>query len=110
MTDRLFMKKRQRSRSRDFFTLKNIFRIMLVSLLVFAGFMYFVQDPTTALCEGGCESQYSLASQILGFFFMFAAIILVAGLVGALFAYLRHSRASSIYTETIASEDEAKDA
>lgn len=99
------MKKRQRARQRDLFTLKNIFRIMLVSVLVFAGFMYFVQDPTTALCEGGCESQHSLASQVLGFFFMFAGIILVAGLVGGLFAYLRHSRSASIYTEMDTSDD-----
>lgn len=78
--------------------MRNIFRIMLVSLLVFAGFIYYVGDPTTALCDGGCESQQSLTGQVLGFFLMFLGVIAGAAVVGALFAYIRRSRASSIYT------------
>lgn len=94
MPEHIFIKKRQRRRGRHFLTTKVILRLMVASLLTLGGFIYFIGDPTTTLCENGCESQHSLMAWIAGFFMIFAGIIALAGLTGALFAFLRWTRGS----------------
>lgn len=95
MAERLFMKKRQRSRGNGFLTNKVIVRLIVLSALMLGGFLYFIGDPTTPLCEGGCEGPHSLMAWILGFFMIFAAIIALAGVTGALFAAFRWARRDS---------------
>ncbi|GHF16497.1 hypothetical protein GCM10017044_08490 [Kordiimonas sediminis] len=49
-------------------------------------------NPTEGLCEGDCESLYSLNALVIGFFMMIGAAIAAGGLVGAFWAFLRRRR------------------
>lgn len=114
MVEHIFLKKRQRRRKDGFLTAKNIFRIMLVSVLTLAGFLYFIGDPTTAICENGCESEFSPGIWMLGFLIIFGSIILLAALVGALLAIRRwadgsDSGAFSVLMNTDSTAEEPDD-
>lgn len=96
MAENIFIKKRQRQRLKDgFVTFKLILRLIVASVLLLLGFLYFVGDPTTTLCENGCESEFSLGIWVLGFALIFGGIILLGGLVGGLVAFLRWTRGGS---------------
>lgn len=92
MAEHLFIKKRQRQRGKSLFTTKNALRLVLVSLLTWGGFLYFVGDPTIGTCVDACESEHSLGIWILGFFMIFAGVILFASIIGGIFAFLRWQR------------------
>lgn len=94
MTEHIFIKKRQQQRRKSgtLLTTRNALRLIVVSILTLAGFLYFIGDPTTAICESGCESKHSLASWTLGFFMIFATIIAFASGIGAIFGFLRWQR------------------
>ncbi len=97
MPEHIFIKKRQRQRKRrdGFLTTKLIVRLIIVSLVLLALFLNFVGDPTVTICENGCESEFSFGTWALSFFLIFSGIILVAGVVGALIAFLKWSRRNS---------------
>ena len=95
MVEHIFVKKRQRRRTGNLLNTKNAIRLVVISLLTLGGFLYFVGDPTTRLCDGGCESTHSLTSWVLGFVIMFAAIIAVASCIGAIFGFIRWQRSKS---------------
>ncbi len=67
----------------------------MASVLLWLGFMYFVGDPTTGVCENGCESEFSFKTWALAITMIFGGIILVGGLTGALIALMRRNRDSS---------------
>ncbi len=106
MAENIFIKKRQKQRRREnFLTIKLILRLVVASVLMLLGFLYFVGDPTTSMCENGCESEFSLATWIFGFFILFAGVAVLGGLVGGLVAFLRWKRRDSIGTLTAMMED-----
>lgn len=94
MAEHIFIKKRQQDRRRSgtLLNTRNALRLILISILTLGGFLYFIGDPTTAICEQGCESQHSLGAWTLGFFMIFAAIIAAASGIGAVFGFLRWKR------------------
>ena len=97
MSENIFIKKRQRQRKRrdGFLTTKIIVRLILVSVVLLVLFLNFVGDPTVTICENGCESEFTIGTWVLGFFMIFGGIILMAGVVGALLAFLKWSRRNS---------------
>lgn len=111
MADHIFLKKRQKQRRREgrLFTNKNILRLVFVSAVMLGGFLYFIGDPTTAICEDGCESTYSLGAWILGFFIIFGSVIGVAALFGIVFAMLKWSRSDSDSTFSSLLDTSAED-
>ncbi len=95
MSENLFIKKRQKERRKHtFLTVKLIMRLVFASALLLLGFHFFVGDPTDGLCAAGCESEYSLATYVYAALIMLGAVIVLGGLTGALFAYLRRNRQS----------------
>jgi hypothetical protein len=97
MVDHIFLKKRQKQRRREgsLFTNKNILRLIAVSAVMLGGFLYFIGDPTTAICENGCENTHSVGTWVLGFLIIFGTIIGVAALFGSLLAIVKWSRGGS---------------
>ncbi|WP_262693732.1 hypothetical protein [Kordiimonas aquimaris] len=95
MVEHIFVKKRQHRRSGNLLNTKNAIRLIVASLLTLGGFLYFVGDPTTGLCEGGCESQHSLTAWVFGFFIVFASIIALASCIGAIFGFIRWQRSKN---------------
>lgn len=97
MAEHIFIKKRQRHRKRrdGFLTTKIIVRLIIISAVLLVLFLNFIGDPTVAICEDGCESQFSFSAWALGFFMIFGAVIGAAGIVGALIATLKWSRRNS---------------
>ncbi len=91
MSENPFIQKRQRSRRKATFLLgtRNIIGLVVLSGVAFAAFRLWVGDPTDALCEGECESLYSLFSWVLGFFIMFAAVVAAGGVLGLIVAFIR---------------------
>lgn len=91
MSENPFIYKRQRQREKKtaLLSTRNIFGLIAVMLAAYAAFRLWIGDPTTAICEDGCESLYSLATWVLGFFLLFAAVIAAGAVVGLLIAFIR---------------------
>ena len=91
MSENPFIHKRQRQRAKKtaLLSTRNIFGLIAVMLAAYAAFRLWVGDPTTAICENGCESLYSLAAWVLGFFILFAAVIAAGAVVGLIIAFIR---------------------
>lgn len=109
MSESLFIKKRQRDRRKhSFLTIKLILRLVVSSVLLWLGFMYFVGDPTTSVCENGCESEFGFNTWALAIVMIFGGIILIAGLAGALIALIRRNRASSSLSVFLDEKDDSE--
>lgn len=91
MSENPFIQKRQRSRRKATFLLntRNIIGLVVLSLVAFAAFKLWVGNPNDVLCEGECESLYSLFTWVLGFFIMFAGVIAAGAALGLIIAFLR---------------------
>ncbi len=109
MSENLFIHKRQRQRAKKtaLLSTRNIFGLIAVMLAAYAAFRLWVGDPTTAICENGCESLYSLAAWVLGFFMLFAAVIAAGAVVGLLVAFLRRRTEAGESAITRMQENEA---
>lgn len=109
MSENLFIKKRQRDRRKqNFLTVKLILRLVVASVLLWLGFLYFVGDPTTAICENGCEGEFSLGTWIAAAAMVFGAVVVVGGLTGALIAFLRSGRSNSSLSVLISDDQNQK--
>lgn len=97
MPDHIFIKKRQRQRKKrdGFLTTKLIIRLIIVSAVLLVLFLNFIGDPTVTICENGCESEFSFSTWALGILMIFGGVIMIAGIVGALLAFLKWSRRNS---------------
>tara|TARA_R110002096_G_scaffold424331_1_gene632153 strand:+ start:616 stop:954 length:339 start_codon:yes stop_codon:yes gene_type:complete len=92
MSENTFIQKRQRERARPFLTLRIIFGLIFLSLMVWAGFYFEYGSIGDANCDGTCESLHSLGSWVLGFSLIFLGVISLGALAGGLFSLLRWSR------------------
>ncbi|WP_417464149.1 hypothetical protein [Kordiimonas sp.] len=109
MSENPFIHKRQRQRAKKtaLLSTRNIFGLIAVMLAAYAAFRLWVGDPTTAICEDGCESLYSLAAWVLGFFMLFAAVIAAGAAVGLLVAFIRRRADAGESAITRMQENEA---
>jgi len=91
MSENPFIQKRQRSRRKATFLLgtRNIIGLIVLSLVAFAAFRLWVGNPNDVLCEGECESLYSLFGWVLGFFLMIAGVAAAGAILGLLIAFIR---------------------
>lgn len=96
MAENVFIKKRQKERRKQtFLTVKLILRLVVASVLMWLGFVYFVGDTSEGQCVGGgCEAEYSLATYAIAGLLMLLAVIVLGAAVGALISYLRRGRSS----------------
>ncbi|WP_262692157.1 hypothetical protein [Kordiimonas aestuarii] len=96
MSDNPFIKKRQRSRRKATFLLgtRNIIGLVVLSLVAYAAFRLWVGNPADTMCDGECESMYSLFASVLGFFMMFAAVITAGAVIGLVVALMRRTAGS----------------
>ena len=94
MSENPFIQKRQRSRRKATFLLgtRNIVGLVVLSLVAYAAFRLWVGNPADTLCDGECESIYSLFTMVLGFFLMFAGVIAAGAAIGLLVAFIRRRR------------------
>jgi len=92
MSDNKYIQKRRRARNKSLITTRNILMLILLSVAVYAGFYFEYGVIDDGTCEGACENEYSLWAWVLGFFFIFAAIIAAGALGGGILAFLRWSR------------------
>lgn len=91
MSENPFIQKRQRSRRKATFLLgtRNIIGLVVISLVAYAAFRLWVGNPNDALCEGECESLYSLFGWVLGFFLMIAGVAAAGAVLGLVIAFFR---------------------
>lgn len=107
MAEKLFIKKRQKDRRKHtFMTVKLILRLVVASVLLMLGVLYFFGDTGSDACVNGCEGQYSLTTWVLAFLMIFGVVIVLGGLTGALIAYMRRNRSSGSLTSLISEERE----
>ena len=103
MSENVFIKKRQKERRKQsFLTVKLILRLVVASVLMWLGFLYFVGDTSDGQCVGGgCEAEYSLATYALAGLIMLVAVIALGALVGSLIGYLRRSRSTGNFSSFV---------
>ncbi|WP_417449960.1 hypothetical protein [Kordiimonas sp.] len=91
MSENPFIKKRQRSRRKATFLLgtRNVIGLIVLSLVAYAAFRLWVGNPADSMCDGECESLYSLLTWVLGFVIMFACVIGAGAVIGLLVGALR---------------------
>ncbi len=111
MAENVFIKKRQKERRKQtFLTVKLILRLVVASVLMWLGFVYFVGDTSEGQCVGGsCEAEYSLATYAIAGLLMLLAVMVLGAAVGALISYLRRDRSSegfSSYLDTPNDQDQ----
>ncbi len=92
MSDNQYIKKQQRVRARGLLTTRNIFSLIFLSVIIYAGFYFEYGDIGDSSCEGACENTHSYGAMILGFLMIFLGVIAAGGIVGAFIAFLKWSR------------------
>ena len=100
MSENLFIKKRQKERRKQsFLTVKLILRLVVASVLMWLGFIYFVGDTSEGQCVGGaCEAEYSLATYAIAGLIMLIVVIALGALVGSLISYMRRRRSTGNFS------------
>lgn len=108
MAENVFIKKRQKERRKQtFLTVKLILRLVVASVLMWLGFVYFVGDTSEGQCVGGgCEAEYSLATYAIAGLLMLLAVIALGALVGSLVSYLRRSRSDGNFSAFVETPDD----
>ena len=92
MSDNKYIQKRRRVRNKPLITTRNILMLILLSVAVYAGFYFEYGVIDDGTCKDVCENEYSFWAWVIGFFFIFAAIIAAGALGGGVLAFLRWSR------------------
>jgi hypothetical protein len=110
MSDNQYIKKQQRARTRSFLTTRNIVSLMVMSVVIYAGFYFEYGTMDDGSCDGACESLHSLSTWVLAAGMIFASVIAAAAVVGALVAFIKWSRARKDDTlSTLIGEDPTQD-
>lgn len=108
MAENVFIKKRQKERRKQtFLTVKLILRLVVASVLMWLGFIYFVGDTSEGQCVGGaCEAEYTLATYAIAGLIMLLAVMALGALVGSLISYMRRSRSADSFSKFVDQPDQ----
>jgi len=110
MPENLFIQKRKKARNKPFLTSRVIFSLILLSLLIYAGFYFEFGRVGDALCDGPCESTHSFGVWLAGGGILLASIIGLAFIVGVLVALIRRTQKSNDTLSTLLANDVSKEA
>lgn len=110
MSENLFIQKRKKARNKPFLTSRVIFSLILLSLLVCAGFYFEFGRVGDVLCDGPCESTYSFGIWLAGGGILLISIIGLAFIVGILVALIRRSRKSNDTLSTLLANENCQEA
>lgn len=105
MSDNQYIRKLQRARNRPIFTGRNIFMLMILSVVIAGGFYMEYGGRDDGTCDGPCESLYSLETWGLAIALIFGAVITFGAAVGVLVALIRRSRNSGSTLDSLTNMD-----
>lgn len=92
MPDQLFTKRRQLQRNKPFLTTRLIFSLILLSVLLAAGFYLEFGDMGDSECNGTCEDIYDISTWTIAGGIILGSIIALAATAGSLIALLKRKR------------------
>lgn len=98
MSGNQYIRKLQRARNKPIFTGRNIFMLMILSVVIAGGFYLEYGGMHDGSCDGPCESLYSLKTWGLAITLIFGAIITFGAVVGVLVALIKRRRGFGIST------------